>query len=294
MHARNVPARTILLAVVTLAGAAAWSLPVAHGSTPRAIVRDTTGDARRGRAIVEATRDSLPRHVGNALRCTSCHLDGGSRATASAWHGVARTYPRHRARRGSTETIEQRVNECLVRSLAGRALPDTSRAMRDIVAWLDSLGRLAPLPKPDTVRLAGDTLRGARTWATACARCHGVTGAEGGSAPPVWGRRSYTVGAGLARHSLLATFVRWNMPYDGATRLDDRAAADVAAWLLRRPRLDHPGKARDWPAGDAPADVAYATDAARAAGRPLPQRRPLIARDTTTRSRGAAVGAVRR
>ena len=34
---------------------------------------------RRGRALLAATRDSLPAHVGNALRCVSCHLDGGRR-----------------------------------------------------------------------------------------------------------------------------------------------------------------------------------------------------------------------
>ena len=30
---------------------------------------------RRGQALLLATRDSLPGHVGNALRCVSCHLD---------------------------------------------------------------------------------------------------------------------------------------------------------------------------------------------------------------------------
>ena len=236
------------------------------------------GDPARGRAIVEATPESLPRHLGNALRCTSCHLDGGARASAGSWHGIAATYPRYRARRGAVETLPQRVNECLTRSLAGRALADTARAMRDVVAWLDSLGRLPRLPKPDTVRVAGDTLRGARTYVVACARCHGATGREGGVAPPLWGARSFSVGAGMARQTVLATFVRHNMPYDGAAMLEAQDAADVAAWLLRRPRPDHPGKARDWPRGDAPDDVAYATDAARAAGRPLPPPRPLLRR----------------
>src|SRR5437867_10636736 len=42
------------------------------------------GDAiRRGRALLVATRDSLPGHVGNGLRCASCHLDEGRRPTGS-------------------------------------------------------------------------------------------------------------------------------------------------------------------------------------------------------------------
>src|SRR5438270_13286286 len=33
--------------------------------------------ALRGRALLLATRDSLPHNVGNSLRCASCHLDNG-------------------------------------------------------------------------------------------------------------------------------------------------------------------------------------------------------------------------
>ena len=38
---------------------------------------------RRGRALLVATRDSLPGHVGNQLRCVSCHLDEGRRPIGS-------------------------------------------------------------------------------------------------------------------------------------------------------------------------------------------------------------------
>lgn len=194
-----------------------------------------------------------------------------------SWIGVTSRYPKYRARRGEVESIEQRVNECIARSLAGRPLADTTQAMRDMVAYLDSL-RMLPLPtRPDTVRLDGDTLRGARAYQQTCARCHGATGA-GGAAPAVAGARSYSVGAGLARQTVLATFLRWNMPYDRAGTLEAQDAADIAAWLLRRPRPDHPGKERDWPKGDPPADVAYATTAAARVGRALPAPRPLLRR----------------
>src|SRR4051812_20233108 len=68
------------------------------------------GDAvRRGRALLTATRDSLPGHVGNKLRCTSCHLDEGRRESGT-WMGVFARYPQYRARSGVVETIEYRVN----------------------------------------------------------------------------------------------------------------------------------------------------------------------------------------
>jgi thiosulfate dehydrogenase len=97
-------------------------------------------------------------------------------------------------------------------------------------------------------------------------------------APAVWGRQSFSVGAGMSRQFTLATFLRHNMPFDHSITLDDRQAADIAAFVLAQPRQDHPGKERDWPKGDAPPDVAYATAAATAAGTPLPPRRPLLPR----------------
>ncbi len=194
-----------------------------------------------------------------------------------SWIGAAARYPKYRARKGGIETMEQRVNECITRSLAGRALDEQSMAMQDIVGYLESLRDEPPPERPDTVRLAGDTLRGRRLYRSQCARCHAADGG-GNLAPAVYGARSYSIGAGMARQYVLATFLRWNMPYDMAGTLPAQDAADIAAWLLRRPRPDHPGKERDWPNGDPPADAAYPTDGARQRGVPLPASRPLLRR----------------
>jgi len=61
-----------------------------------------------------ATRDSLPAHVGNRLRCVSCHLEEGRRESGS-WVGVFARYPQYRTRSASIETIEYRVNDCFRR-----------------------------------------------------------------------------------------------------------------------------------------------------------------------------------
>lgn len=227
-----------------------------------------------------AFRDSLPGHSGNALRCTSCHLDNGTRAAAMPWLGSAARYPRYRSRPGYEETMARRINECIARSLAGRMLPEAGPEMRDMVAYMESL-RAEPRPAPvDTVKLTGDVVQGAIRYAQQCARCHGNDG-EGNlafAAPAVWGPDSYSIGAGMARQFTLATFLRHNMPFDHADTLTDREAADIAAYVLSKPRQDHPGKERDWPNGDPPPDVAYATTAARAAGKPVPPDRPLLPR----------------
>src|SRR6185437_15886259 len=62
--------------------------------------------ARRGFAILAATRDSLPGYVGNSLRCFSCHIDNGRRPNGIPLTGVYARYPNYTARDGRTITIQ--------------------------------------------------------------------------------------------------------------------------------------------------------------------------------------------
>lgn len=236
------------------------------------------GDAIRGLALLTAFRDSLPAYSGNALRCTSCHLDNGTRPSAMPWLGSAGRYPRYRSRPGYDETLARRVNECIARSLAGKMLPEAGREMRDILAYFETL-RDRPRPGAvDSVLLRGVADRGRQDYAATCSRCHGTQGEGSAQAPAVWGAGSFSIGAGLARQNTMATFVRHNMPFDHLVTLSDQQAADIAAFVIAMPRQDHPGKERDWPNADPPADVAYATAAARAKGNPLPPTRPVLPR----------------
>ena len=130
----------------------------------------------------------------------------------------------------------------------------------------------------DTVTLAGHVDAGERGFAASCARCHGAVGEGTVIAPAVFGADSYSIGAGLARQKMLATFVRHSMPFDQPGTLSAQEAADIAAYVLTQPRQDLPGKEGDWPNGNPPRDAAYATDAARAAGKPLPPARPVLPR----------------
>jgi thiosulfate dehydrogenase len=223
---------------------------------------------RRGRALVTATRDSLPNHVGNKLRCASCHLDAGRRPSGS-WVGVYGRYPQYRSRSATVETIEYRVNDCFRRSMNGVALPSDGPDMRDIVAYLWFLSRdvsIAPVatsnPLAKWAALKPDTAAGARVYGDACAKCHGADGAGTAVAPPVWGPQSYNIGAGMARLRTAAAFVRDNMPFDQPGTLGDQQALDAAAYVNAHERPDFPDKMHDWPNGDAPPDVAYPTLAA--------------------------------
>ncbi len=233
---------------------------------------------RRGRALLEHTHDSLPRFVGANLRCISCHIDGGRRSDASPLLGVYARYPRYVERSGAVVSIEERINYCFTRSLSGRRLPPSSREMQDIITYLAFLSTGVPtgahvrgegllrMPK-----LVGNAARGGQLYIANCLRCHTATGVGGPVpmasralnvppfAPALWGPRSFSVGAGMARIERAAAFIRVAMPYDKPGTLSDQQAFDIATFVLSHPRPDQPGKASDWPLGGAPADVPYAT-----------------------------------
>ena len=244
-------------------------------------VKDTVvlAAVRRGRALLANTRDSLPKNVGNKLRCVSCHMGDGLRPNLMPLVGVFARFPQYRPRSGTVEIIEDRINDCFERSMNGKALGRDSRPMRDIVAYLAFLSYGIPVGAvvegQGLARLnaaPGDTARGRAVFAANCARCHGPDGqgttlALGGQgptlAPPLWGPHSYNIGAGMARVRTAAAFIHGAMPFDKPGTLTAQEAYDVATFVNTRPRPDFARKVEDWPNGDPPADVAYPTKAVK-------------------------------
>ncbi|MEO8623126.1 MAG: c-type cytochrome [bacterium] len=235
---------------------------------------------RRGLALLEHTPDSLPEYVGGNLRCTSCHLDRGTRPNAAPLTGVHNRFPKFMDRAGAVVPIEDRVNYCFTRSLAGRSLPARSREMVDIVAYLAFIsqgtpagGHVAGEGMPKMVALAADSGKGHELFTANCARCHGVDGAGIAVVPALWGAKSFSVGASMTRVERAASFIRHNMPFDKPGTLTDQQAYDLAAYVNAHARPDSPGKENDWPMGGAPADVPYATK-----GHSPERRVPVLAR----------------
>ena len=221
--------------------------------------------------------------VGSVLRCTSCHLDGGTRPNAAPWVGVYSRFPQYRSRNAKVNVIQDRINDCFQRSLNGKPLPLGGKDMADIIAYMAFLSRgVAPpgeVPGQGFAKidpLPPDTTKGRSVYAAQCARCHGGRG-EGMNNPdplgqpkhypPVFGPMSFTVGAGMARLRTAASFIRHNMPFDKPGTLTEQEAFDVASYVNSQGRPDFGPKADDWPKGDPPPDVAYPTKAAAAKAR---------------------------
>jgi len=180
------------------------------------------------------------------------------------WVGAYVRYPQYRARSGKVDLIEDRVNDCLERSMNGKRLDPVGREMRDIVTYFAFLSSGIPVGAemdgqgfPRLTPMKGDVARGSAVYVAACARCHGAAGQGTAVAPPLWGPRSYNVGAGMARINTAASFIHALMPYDRAQRLTPQQAFDAATYVNTRPRPDFPKKIHDWPHGGKPADADY-------------------------------------
>ena len=250
--------------------AAAWQPP-----SDSAIPADSLGASiRRGLALVTHTADSLPAYAPGRINCTNCHLNGGRNPDAAPIAGSQARFPKYMERTGAVIGLADRVNYCFTRSLAGNKLPVESREMQDILAYLAWLSTGVPVGEgkklpgaggiaelPDA--LTGDKARGATVFAAKCASCHGPDGAGNPAMPPgvpaLWGPRSFSVGASMARQGKAASFIWHNMPFGVGKSLTPREAFDVAAYVTSQPRPDSPGKEKDWPAGGTPKDVPYST-----------------------------------
>jgi thiosulfate dehydrogenase len=242
----------------------------------------------RGLALITHTHDSLPSYVPGALNCTSCHLEEGRRANAAPLTGAYVRYPRFVDRAAAVVPIEDRINYCFTRSLAGSKLPSDSREMQDIVAYLSFISK--GVPSGEHVRgegmvkmpaLSGDSTRGGALFTDNCARCHGNNGTGMGPIPALWGPKSFSIGASMARQERAASFIRYNMPFDRPGTLTDQQAFDIAAYVTSMTRPDLPGKETDWPNGGAPPDVPYDTKGHKAF------RRPRVLARTTNPSASA-------
>ncbi|MEO7368742.1 MAG: c-type cytochrome [Gemmatimonadaceae bacterium] len=226
----------------------------------------TLASVRRGRSLIHSTRDSLPSFVGASLSCANCHIADGTQKSGMPLVGSYARFPQYRGRSGKVDLLEDRINDCFTRSMNGKALPANSAEMHDIVAYLAFLSRGYPVggemegqavPALDT--LPADTTRGRAVFSANCVVCHGANGAGTMAAPPLWGPKSYNIGAGMSRLNSAARFIHQLMPRDRPGALTPQQAFDVAAYINSRPRPDFVGKEKDWPRGGAPKDVAYQT-----------------------------------
>jgi len=243
---------------------------------------------RQGKALMEQTykhigpevKDASKRYAGNNLACVSCHMESGGRKFGNPWVGTFVSFPQYRGREDAVSTTEERINGCMERSMNGRNLPLDSAEMKAMLSYLHFLSTGLPvgtkLEGGGTLKLkalarAADPVAGELVYASTCVACHGAKGqgvrrgkvgdADGYQFPPLWGADSYNNGAGMARITLAAGFIKGNMP-SGITHLTavltDEQAFDVAAYVNSQPRPVKKRLEADFPARkNKPVDAAF-------------------------------------
>ena len=234
--------------------------------SPETIPGDLRGEhIRLGYKMIIDTQEYGKRYVGNALNCTNCHLDAGLNPNSASFVGISILYPQYRERAGRQMTLADRINECFERSMNGKPLPPDSVKLTGIVAYIEWLSQNMPpgsaVPWRGIPRLTSthqlDPLNGKKVYEKKCLFCHGSEGQGTLAAPPLWGPRSYNIGAGMARISVAAAFIKANMPRGWGWTVTDDEAVDAAAYINTQPRPDFPDKIHDWPKGGKPADAPY-------------------------------------
>lgn len=202
--------------------------------------------------------------IANGLNCQNCHLEGGTRPFAYNFGKVFATYPKYRARNDQVQSLYDRINDCMHRSMNGPSLDTGSTEMKAMYAYIEWLDKdipahvvrggtsVSPLPYMDT---AANIQTGRQLFVAKCQSCHGKNGEgqinpakTGYDSPPLWGPDSYNDGAGMFRLTKIAAFVMNNMPFGTDyhhPELTVQEAWNVGAYVNSQPR-PHYDQSGDW------------------------------------------------
>jgi len=210
--------------------------------------------------------------VGNKLNCASCHLKGadGKPGTADGigtFIGTATAFPAFSKREKTVQTLQDRINNCFMRSMNGkRPIIDSpaSVAMATYVTWLSEgmpmkMDTKRPCSPNNSARWAKNAKKfagiqkkathanyenGKKLFAAKCAACHGDHGQGMAAFPPLWGKSadgkwlSYNTGAGMSKLNKSAAWVQSNMPLGQGNSLSDQESADIMLFVDAQERAD--------------------------------------------------------
>jgi thiosulfate dehydrogenase len=214
---------------------------------PRALPSGPVGQSiANGYAIMVRTRHLMKPYVRADLQCSDCHIAAGTQPRGGSFIGTFARFPQWNKRAHRVIALQDRIAECFLYSMNGRAPAYNSKPMIAIVAYIAWLSRGTPIgakQHPDDIYIKPlpsappQPARGAQIFAAKCVRCHGADGQGiSGVYPPLWGDRSFTDRAGMAHIDRMTGFVRYNMPQNAPGTLSLDQAYDVAAFVLSHKR----------------------------------------------------------
>src|SRR6266851_4276978 len=131
--------------------------------------------------------DPNMRYTVGRLSCGACHLGTGTEPGTLGLPPAYGHYPRFSGRSNTTTTIEDRVNECMQRSLNGRPLPKNSPEMIAMASYIRSLSdkdaamgaSARKATEPPALRVPDRKANldaGKKVFEQRCTPCHGDDG----------------------------------------------------------------------------------------------------------------------
>jgi len=203
-------------------------------------------DVRLGLNIFTKTKEYANRYVGNGLVCSNCHLDRGRKPHAAPMWAAYSMYPAYRARDDRNINLAERIQQCFRFSLNGFAPAFDAPEIRALISYMHFLSSNVPVGKqmpgrgfPQIMKTGFDPSpsRGEIIYKSKCVECHGANG-EGKTEntgkfiyPPLWGKNAFNKAAGFSRITLLAGFIKANMPFGQEWSLTDQESLDLAAYI---------------------------------------------------------------
>lgn len=240
------------LLFTALAAASAIAVAACSGGQrqlydPQALPSGALGDSiEYGHDILADTPKIMKGYVRADMACAACHLQVGTQPRGGSFVGVFGRFPQLNKRSHRVIALQDRIAECFLYSMNGRAPSYSSKAMIAIVAYIAWISRGVPTGQAQPVSdgfivplptSSPDLDHGATIYMQKCVACHGADGAGiSGVYPPLWGPRSFNNGAGMAHIDRMTGFVHFNMPQDAPGSLSLTDAYDVAAWVLLHKR----------------------------------------------------------
>ena len=181
------------------------------------------------------------------MSCADCHIAAGTQPRGGSFVGTYARFPQWNKRAHRVIALQDRIAECFLYSMNGRAPAYNSKPMIAIVAYIAWLSRGTPIgaKQPASDRYieplpsaSPDIVRGA---ALCTANVRGVPPADGqgisGIFPPLWGA---ALVQRRGRHGAHRSHDRLRPLQHAAERAGHRSrsmqAYDVAAFVLSHPR----------------------------------------------------------
>lgn len=272
---KSIQLKPSLLSAVLLLGGGLYAANAVPTSAPKSYPAGEVGRmVKLGEAIMNET-DTHPLtkpYVGNKLKCKNCHLQGsdGKPGTApgiATWIGTATAFPAYSKREKSVQTLQDRSNNCFMRSMNGKRIPvdsEASVAMATYITWLSTgmpikqntkmpcspmnsdrwMGGAKHFAKIQKKATHANYVNGQKLYDAKCASCHGKHGEGMGTFPPLWGQDkhgqwlAYNTGAGMSKLNKGAAWVKSNMPLGQGGTLSDQEAADIMLYVDAQPHAD--------------------------------------------------------